>query len=189
MKSLFLRLALLVMMAGAPALRAASAAVHLDDPGRLLPADPLWLSQVETRLGEYEAGTGIKILVQFHAKSPAAEEDKVPGAYMHALATRLGVNRSGVLAVYFADEDEWRIWLGDELTPRFVGRPGTVEELTKSGAIHEVKEALLTAIQATVAAAGRKTSPNVQPAPGLYRRQQAEAMVDALIAKLGPGKK
>ena len=189
MKFRFLRLALLVMMTGAPALRAAPAALHLDDPGQLLPADPRWLRQMEDRLGAYEAGSGIKLLVLFHAKSPAAGEDQVPGAYMHELATRLGVNRSGVLAVYFADEDEWRIWLGDELTPRFVGRPGTVEELTKSGAIHEVKEALLTAIQATVAAAGRKTSPKVQPDPGLHRRQQAEAMVAGLIAKLGPGKK
>jgi hypothetical protein len=184
----FLRLALLVMM-GVPALRADPAALHLDDPGQLLPADPLWRKQMETRLGDYEAGSGIKLLVQFHAKSPAAEEDKVPGAYLHALASRLGVNRSGVLAVYFADEDEWRIWLGDELTPRFVGRPGTVEELTNSGAIHEVKEALLTALQATVAAAEPKTSPNARPEVGWHRRRSAEAMVDALIAQLGPGKK
>ena len=172
-----------------PALRAAEAVAHVDDPGQLLPSDPPAAGTIEAKLADFERVSGLKVLVQFHRKSPPAEEDKVPGAYMQALAARLGVAIRGVLVVYFADEDDWRVWIGDDLTPVFVGRAGTARELTESGAIHQTKEALLTAARAAgdaAYAAWQKAAPRYrQPTPAQRLRFQTEALLDALIGRLG----
>lgn len=172
-----------------PEASAAPAATHLDDPGRLLAPDSVWSRGFEARLGAFERSTGIRILVQLHLKSPTEAEDKEPGAYMRALATRLGVIRQGVLVVYFADDPDWRVWIGDELTPAFTGKAGTAKEFTASGAMHEAKEAFLKAVlaQAEAALAGlKKTAPREEPPAGMRIALQADALVDGLIGKLGP---
>ncbi len=181
------RLLALVLFACTAAL---SATEHFDDPGKLLPANPAWIKTVDAKLDAFERATGIKILVQIHLKSPSAGEDKVSGAYMSALSAKLGTLRHGVLAVYFADDPDWRVWVGDELTPAFVGKPGTVKELTESGAIHDVKEAMLTAARTKADAAFaqlQKSAPADQP-PTLARHlaMQADALLDALMVKLSP---
>jgi hypothetical protein len=168
---------------------ALSAASHFDDPGRLLPADPAWTRAVEARLDAFERATGIKILVEIHLKSPSAEEDKVPGAYMSALSGKLGTLRHGVLVVYFADDPDWRVWVGDELTPAFAGKPGTVKELTASGAIHDVKEAMLAAARAkadATLAELQRIAPKEKPPAGIQLAMQTDALLDALIGKLSP---
>ena len=162
---------------------------HLDDPAHLLPPQLGDMNVLEGKLADFERRSGIRILVQFHAKSPSADEDEVPGAYMHTLATRLGVAQRGALLVYFADDPDWRIWIGDELTPAFAGKSGTVKELTDSKAIHDVKEALLASARAQADAAFaalQKSAPaNQPPTPAQHLRLQTEALIDALIAKLG----
>ncbi|HKB56149.1 MAG TPA: hypothetical protein VKC51_01035 [Lacunisphaera sp.] len=184
------RLLALGFFACAAALSMAELASHFDDPGRLLPADPAWTRAVDARLGDFERATGIKIHVEIHLKSPSAEEDKVPGAYMSALSGKLGTLRHGVLVVYFADDPDWRVWIGDELTPAFAGKPGTVKELTASGAIHDVKEAMLNAARAKAdaafAALQKMAPPNQPPTPAQHLALQADALLDTLMAKLSP---
>lgn len=169
-------------------LRAAGTAPYVDDPGNLLPIDPPARTALEEKLTRFERASGLKILVRLQAKSPSAEEDKVPGAYMRAMAGRLGVATRGVLAVYFADEDDWRVWIGDELTPVFVGRPGTAKMFTESGAMHDAKEAFLKATfaQADAAwAALQKSAPAGQAATRARKLGfQADALVDDLIGRL-----
>jgi hypothetical protein len=171
------RLLALALLACTTALPAAG---HIDDPGKLLPADSAWAKGVNTRLDAFEGTAGIKILVQYHLKSPAAEEDKVPGAYMSALSRQLGTLPHGGLLVYFADDPDWRVWIGDELASTFAGQPGTVQELTLSGAIHDVKEAMLAAAQtkAEAAATGK--------APAEKLAGQTDALLDALMVRLAP---
>ena len=95
-------------------------------------------------LEEFERKTGTRIVVQFHAKSPPEAEDKVPGAYMSALSTKMGLIEKGILVVYFADDPDWRIWFGNQVAPVFAGKlDKTAPELTKDGSIHEAKEAFL----------------------------------------------
>lgn len=169
-------------------LRAAGTVRPVDDPGNLLPSDPPVRTALEEKLARFERASGVRILVRLQAKSPSAEEDKVPGAYMRAMAGRLGVATRGVLAVYFADEDDWRVWIGDELTPVFVGRPGTAKAFTESGAMHEAKEAFLKATfaQADAAFAARQKSAPAGEAPSRARKLgfQADALVDGLIGRL-----
>ncbi len=169
-------------------LRAADPASHLDDPGKLLAADAAWAKGLDAKLAAFERTADIRMLVQIHLKSPSAEEDQEPGAYMRALATKLGVIRGGVLVVYFADDPDWRVWIGYELAPRFAGRAGTVQELTDSDAIHDAKEALLKAMfeNADAALAAELKSAPDGKAPTASRRLvalQAGALTDGLVAR------
>jgi uncharacterized membrane protein YgcG len=161
---------------------------HVSDPAGLLATERLGVTDLEAKLADYEARTGVRILVQFHAKAPPTDEDRVPGAYMRALSEQLGTRPHGVLLVYFADDPDWRIWIGDDLAATFAGKPGTVAELTASKAIHEVKEALLSAAQAKADAAFtelQKTSaPGQQPSKAHHLELWTEALVDALMARL-----
>jgi len=181
--------ALLWLMMAATGLWAAPAEPALDDAGHVLAAGDAWMAAANLKLSRLETTTGMSVRLRFQLKSPPEAEDQVPGAWMHALAGRLGVAERGVLAVYFADEEEWRIWFGDETAPRFVGRPGTAAELTKNKAIHEAKEAFLTSVTTAgdaALAARQKTAPaGWTPTPELRRQLRAEAMIDALAARFG----
>ncbi|MEO6873194.1 MAG: hypothetical protein ABI222_00065, partial [Opitutaceae bacterium] len=71
----------------------------------------------------------------------------------------------------------------------FAGKPGTVKELTASGAIHDVKEAMLTSAH-TKAEAGfaalQMSSPSSQaPTQSQQLEMQTAALLEALMAKLG----
>jgi hypothetical protein len=173
------------LWAGVLAKAAGEAPARVDDPGHLLPSGEA--GKIAARLDDFEQRTGIRVLVQFHAKSPLEAEDKVPGAYMSALSGKLGTRQHGLLVVYFADDPDWRVWIGDELASRFAGKPGTVRELTASGAIHAVKEAMLDSAHAQAEAAFatlQKSAPtNSPPTPAQHLQLQTEALLEALTAK------
>jgi len=160
---------------------------HIDDTVHLLPPIPGDLDRLEAKLADFESRSGIRLLLEFRERSPSTEEDNVPGAYMRALSAREGTRKNGVLVVYFAGENDWRIWIGDELTARFAGKPGTVKQLTTSGAIHDAKEALLMAAhERSLAGLAelQKALPGDEPPPqDLKLRLQTEALIDALIMK------
>ena len=169
-----------------------AAAAPVEDPDKLLATTPAMSAALEPKLGEFERSTGLKIVLRFNAKSPNAEEDKVPGAYMQALAKERGLAARGVLVGYFADENDWRVWIGDDLASKFVGQPGTAKALTENGAIHKVKEAMIEAAQAAgdkAFAELQKSAPADRPPEKADQvRLQAVALLDALTAKFrGPG--
>jgi hypothetical protein len=183
---LFVLLSVLGLAAG---LRAAERFPHLDDPDRQLPEDTPWAQGLEGKLASFERTARIRVLIRLQLKSPAAAEDQEPGAYMRSLAARLGVSRQGVALVYFADDADWRVWIGDELTPGFMGRAGTAGEFTASGAMHEAKEAFLqeALAQADATLAWLKSAAPKQGLPaGLKIALQADALVDGLIGRLAP---
>ena len=163
---------------------------HFDDPDKLLPAEPPRAKAFNHKLANVERALGLVIKARLRAKSPTPVEDAEPGAFMRGMATKLGTARDGVLAVYFADEDDWRLWIGDELTARFAGQPGSAAELTRSGAMHEAKEAFLksvseageTALREQEASAKRTGQP--APPPGQRLKLQTDALLDGLIFKL-----
>jgi cyclophilin family peptidyl-prolyl cis-trans isomerase len=163
---------------------------HFYDPDKLLPSDPPRAKNFNFKLANLERATGLRIVARLFAKSPSAAEDAQPGAFMRALATKLGVVERGVLVAYFADDDDWRVWIGDALTPRFVGRPGTAKEFTDSGVMHAVKDDFLNAARAAGDAdfsRQQKTSPaDKQPPPAQKLKLQTDALLDNLILKLEP---
>jgi len=131
------------MLLAMPGQLAAAVIPHIHDPANLVSGNGEFIREMEGRLSGLKQKTGIRMLVRYHAKEPPEELDNEPGKFMRALSSQLGVSDNGVLAVHFADGDEWRVWIGNELTSRFVGKEGTVAEFTASGAMHEAKEAWL----------------------------------------------
>jgi len=102
---------------------------------------------------------------------------------MKSIATSLGIAKKGVLIVYFADDPDWRIWVGDDLTSRFAGISGSAAELTASGAIHKAKEAYLESSVAKADAEFKST-----PGPSSVSRRiglEANTLLDNLCLKLG----
>jgi cyclophilin family peptidyl-prolyl cis-trans isomerase len=162
---------------------------HFDDPDKLLPADPPRAKNFNFKLANFERFTGVKIVARLFAKSPPAAEDAKPGAYMHALAEKLGVAQHGALAAYFADEKDWRIWIGDESAAAFLGRATTAKDLVEDGALHEAKTAFLKATTAqgdADYAAQQKAAPDKPPPPAQRLKLQTDAVLDGLIFKLEP---
>jgi hypothetical protein len=161
----------------------------VDEAGTVV-ADASWAQGLLANLDAFERQTHVKVLVQYHAKSPPDAEDVHPGDYMRALSTKLGSIKKGILMVHFADDPDWRVWIGDDLTPKFVGKPGTAKDFTESGAMHEAKEAVLAAAMKRAADAFARTK---QPVPDvkdpanpnwpLLVRLQTDALIDGLRAK------
>lgn len=180
------RLSLLFLLSAFSLFAAEPASSHLVDPGHLFAGGAEAAATVEAKLRAFEQSSGIRIVVEFHEKSPAPDEDKEPGQYMRALFSRLGLNQRGVVAVYFADDPDWRIWLGDELTPVFVGKPGDAKTFTENDEMHNAKEAFLAATWAAADAAWALRSPSNPATPAEKAAGQTTALVDGLIRKLAP---
>jgi cyclophilin family peptidyl-prolyl cis-trans isomerase len=161
-----------------------------DDQDHILPVEPPRAKAFTYKLGNFERATGVKIAARIFAKSPSAAEDAKPGAFMHALAEQLGVAKNGVLAAYFADDKDWRIWIGDGVTATFLGHPPSAKDLAEDGALHEVKTAFIKAATAqgdADFAAQVKAAPADKPVPPAQQiKLQTDAMLDGLIFKLEP---
>ena len=111
---------------------------------------------------------------------------KSRGLHAVALAKRQGVINAGVLMVHFADDPDWRVWIGDDLTPKFVGRPGDAREFTETGAMHKAKEAYLNAAMAKAKLASDNASRS-NPDKGAATRKawsQTDALVDGLLREV-----
>ena len=163
---------------------------HFDDPDKILPSEPPRAKNFNYKLANFERVTGLRIAARVFAKSPPKAEDDQPGKFMKALAAKLGVEKRGAVAAYFADDNDWRVWLIGESTTPFFGRPATPAELGDDGAFHKVKEAFLTAAQAegdAAYAAQKKSAPaDRQPPPAQRIKLQTDAVLDGLVLKLEP---
>jgi cyclophilin family peptidyl-prolyl cis-trans isomerase len=161
-----------------------------DDPQNLLPAEPPRAKNFNYKLANVERATGLKIRARLFAQSPPAAADAAPGQFMRALARQLGTEHAGATVAYFADEKDWRVWIGDASTAAFLGRPATAADLGDDGAFHAAKDAFLAAAQAAgdQAYAAQKNSapPATPPSPAQHLKLQTDALLDALITRLEP---
>jgi cyclophilin family peptidyl-prolyl cis-trans isomerase len=165
-------------------------AAHFDDPDKLLPQDVPRAKNFNYKLNNFQRFTGVRVCARLFAKAPSAAEDAQPGAFMHALATKLGVDRRGAVAAYFAEEDDWRVWFGEESTPALLGRASTAADLVPEGSFHRAKEPFLAAARAAGDAAYArqvKAAPPGQPPPAAQKlKLQTDALLDALLLQLEP---
>ena len=161
-----------------------------DDPQNLLPPEPPRAKNFNYKLFNLERATGLKIRARLFAVSPPPAEDAAPGQFMRALARQLGTEHAGATLAYFADEKDWRVWIGDTSTSGFLGRPATAADLGDDGAFHAVKEALLAAAQAAgdkaYAEQQKSAPPASPPSPAQHIKLQTDALLEALITKLEP---
>jgi hypothetical protein len=109
---------------------------------------------------------------------------------MRALARQLGTEKSGAVLAYFADEKDWRVWLGDDSTTAFLGRSTLPSDLADGAALHDAKDIYFAAAQAeadAMFARQQKSAPPDQPPPPAQPlKLQTDALLDALISKLTP---
>ena len=163
---------------------------HFDDPDHLLPTEVPRAQIFNYKLANFERVTGVRVVGRFFAKEPPADEGKVPGAYMRALAEKLGTAKRGALVAYFAAEDDWRVWIGDETTAAFFGGATTPADLVTEGAFHKVKDAFIEAAMKTgdaEFARQQKNSPaDKQPTAAQHLKLRTDALLDRLILKLEP---
>jgi cyclophilin family peptidyl-prolyl cis-trans isomerase len=161
-----------------------------DDPQNLLPAEPPRAKNFNYKLANVERATGLKIRARLFAQSPPAAADAAPGQFMRALTRQLGTEHAGATVAYFADEKDWRVWIGDASTAAFLGRPATAADLGDDGAFHAAKDAFLAAAQATgdqaYAAQKNYAPPATPPPPAQHLKLQTDALLDALITRLEP---
>jgi cyclophilin family peptidyl-prolyl cis-trans isomerase len=170
-----------------------SPTANFDDPDQLIPTEPPRAKNFNFKLANFERTTGVRIVARLYSKSPSQAEDEKPGAYMKALAEKFGVARHGALAAYFADEKDWRVWIGDESTATFAGRPMSAKELQPEDVFHKVKTDFLERAEAQGNADFEKQKKNAaadkQPLPAQRLKLQVDAMLDGLILKLEPKSK
>jgi cyclophilin family peptidyl-prolyl cis-trans isomerase len=79
-----------------------------DDQDKILPSEWSRARGFNFKLANFERATGRKIRSRLLAKTPEGGIE----TYMSETATRLGVQDSGVLAVYCADTDQWHLKAG-----------------------------------------------------------------------------
>ncbi len=165
------------------------ATAHFDDPDAILPVVPPRAKGFNFKLANFERSSGIRIVARLFANPPERAEDEVAGAYMKSLATRLDVAKTGVLVAFFAPDD-WRVWIGDDLVPAFLGRPVASGDLGEGGALHDAKEGLITAALKsgdTAFAEQQRAAPADRPPPaGQHIKLQTDALLDALLLRFEP---
>jgi cyclophilin family peptidyl-prolyl cis-trans isomerase len=168
-------------------------AAHFNDPDHHLPAEPPWSQLINSRLANIERATGVRIVGRIFSKSPPAAEDG-PGVFMRKLATELGTIHRGAAFAYFADEDDWRVWIGDDSTTAFLGRKPSAADLKEGAAFHHAKEAFLDAAKkegdAEFAAYKAQAKPDKPAGPDRKLKFETDAMIKGLIDRIvvGQGK-
>ena len=163
---------------------------HFEDPESLLPADPPRALNFQRKLANYERGTGMKIYARVYKKFEPESPNQRPGNLAVSMAKKLNLPPTAVLAVYFADIGKWGLWVGDRALAQFVGRPGTVLELMKEGALHQAKQDFLTTAKALgdqyTADAAKAAPPDKPLTDGQKIKYQVDAVLDGLIMKFEP---
>ncbi len=101
---------------------------HFDDPDLVLPQEPPRAQAFNFKLANFERFTGRKIYGRVFKEFRPLREGQKLGAYHRELAEQLGVVDDGVLVSYFADLDQWMIWIAEAQLPLFMGRSGTRDE-------------------------------------------------------------
>ncbi|MSU46337.1 MAG: peptidylprolyl isomerase [Lacunisphaera sp.] len=161
-----------------------------DDPAGLIPVEPPRAKNFNFKLANFARTTGVRVIGRLFAQSPTEAEDAVPGAYMHTLTQKLGVDKHGALAVYFADEKDWRMWLSDEAADIFLGHHANPADLAPDGPLHKLKtsfiETAMTEGDAAYARQQKAAPPDKQPPPAQQLKLQADALLDRLILQLEP---
>jgi len=156
------------------------------DPDHLLLADSSATKLLTAKLTVFAKTAGLKLHVQLRAKFQPLTPGQRPGNLAAGIGRELHLTSDDILAVYFADTDKWGLWIGDHHVNSFVGRPGTIKELTKDGSFHHAKLVFIAAAQAqgverANAAAQTATVSDVQKI-----QLQVAAMIDAFAAKYPP---
>jgi cyclophilin family peptidyl-prolyl cis-trans isomerase len=94
-------------------------AAQFYDPDGLLPTEPPRAKIFNWQLANFEHATGVRICAQVYRTFQPDHPGDTVNDLRGRLARALGVELHGVLALYFADRDEWSLWIGDSRLDAF----------------------------------------------------------------------
>ncbi len=162
---------------------------HFEDPDRLLPLDPPRARHFDFKLANFERFTGIPLYVHLRAKYEPEYPEQRPGRAARDLVRRLALPPGASLALYFADTDEWGLWIGEDQVARFLNHPEAAPA-DANAALRPAKHAFLAAVRAQAAAFVATAEATATPDRPLTDAQRiklkVDAMVDALLVMFEP---
>lgn len=150
-----------------------------DDPDHVLPTEWDRAKNFNFKLGNFERVTGTKLAARLYSKAPAAAVGGKLDAWMQGEAARLGVEKRGALAVYFAQDDRWHVRVGAESAGRFVKDGGDV-----AAALEALLKTAAAASEKTIGAAAASLPAGQSMSGGQRIKLKADVVLDELIFKL-----
>ncbi|HWA11189.1 MAG TPA: peptidylprolyl isomerase [Opitutaceae bacterium] len=145
-----------------------------DDPDHLLPTDPPRADAFNYQLANFERATGLKVRARILRKPAAADATALP-AVAKRYAEQLGVLDRGAMVVYFADPEQWALWIAEPLRPLF-GPAGTEGFLPP----------LQAKAEAYTAEMAKSLPPRQSVSRGMKIKYRLDAVLDGLLLKLEP---
>jgi cyclophilin family peptidyl-prolyl cis-trans isomerase len=155
---------------------------HFDDPDRLLPTDPPRAANFNFKLNNFERATGLRVYARVLARAPVDRD-----AFTSDLAGSLGIDRNGVLAVYFADADKWNLNVADSLRGRLAGNEGNPVETGKRMLLADSLGAFFAGAEKRRAIYSAQTAaalPNYLQIPGQKIKVSVDSVLDEILMKL-----
>ena len=150
-----------------------------DDPSNLLPGSPPRARAFAAKLANVERFTGLRLHVRIFARRDVEDQEAKPGQIAKRLAQQFGAETDGMVAAYFADRDEWALWIGDKLLPRF--NPG-------GGSLHDAEQAFIAAArgraEALIAEFNRGGAPGAMIDDAQKLKLATDEVIDGAIAVL-----
>jgi cyclophilin family peptidyl-prolyl cis-trans isomerase len=156
-------------------------AAHFDDPAKVLPQEVPRAKNFNYKLNNFQRATGQRLYARVYPTFAPADGKETPTAFTQKIARSLGLDQDGVLAVYFADKDQWQVWVGSNLMPVF--------NPEKQRAM-DVKNALYQAVKTKAAEyteqARQLRGPDNPLKPADLAKYSVDAMLDLLIFQFEP---
>jgi cyclophilin family peptidyl-prolyl cis-trans isomerase len=162
---------------------------HFDDPDKLLPSDVPRAMYANYKLNNVERATGMRINVRVLARFVPGTGADTPRAFTDGLARSLGNDENGVLAVYFADRNDWFLHVGRSAAQLFTGSTADPQELADRGALLKAESAFLAESRRRTTQSVAQSAailPNVLQTDPERIKISVDTLMDGLIVKLTP---
>jgi cyclophilin family peptidyl-prolyl cis-trans isomerase len=154
---------------------------HFDDPAKVLPQDVPRAKNFNYKLNNFQRATGRRIYARVYPSFTPTAEAKTPAPFIQQLAKSLGIHQDGVLAAYFADKDQWYVWVGDDLMPVF--NPEHRKTMDVKNALFAAGKAKAAEYAAQARAA---RGPDHPLTSADFAKYSTDAMLDLLIFQFEP---
>ena len=164
---------------------------HFHDPDGLLPAEPPRAQYFNYQLANFERATGLRIFVRPAAVYAPETPAQRPGTFTVRLARRLGFTTSGIVATWFADTEQWGLWIGEHELPVLMDGTGTMQAWMQGGALHRAKQALIAEAEARAEQLMRENAAQAVAASRPFAEPdrikcRMDAMIEVLFRRFEP---
>jgi cyclophilin family peptidyl-prolyl cis-trans isomerase len=158
------------------------------DPDRVLPVrDPPLSDLYNLKLKNYERATGRHLFVRIFARFRPPSAGVNPEEACRRLYKTLGIPEPGALAVYFSDQNQWRIFAGPGLAGALGGSPGLSRGVDSSPSEADSINDLLTHVEyrrRRYEAQVKTVLTNFLQVPGEPAKISTDALIDEMLFKI-----